>query len=151
MVAGLSSEERAAIEAGFSSGRVHTLFCTSTLAAGVNLPARRCIIRQGTQSAAVKRAAYLQMIGRAGRAGKCPVGESFLVCEWREDKPDLNAKAVQAALCLLAAPMPQLKSTLMPKGWEVASAEQRRCPPCPCHPHFVVPVMAGSMPCSWLC
>lgn len=112
------------MEKSFSSGLLHTLFCTSTLAAGINLPARRCVIRAGSGRMAVKRAQYLQMIGRAGRAGKCPVGESFFVCEWGAGE---NGAAVAAARALLAAPMPQLRSNLVPRGWAAASGEQRGC------------------------
>jgi ATP-dependent helicase YprA (DUF1998 family) len=72
--AGLTSQERAVVEQGFSSGALLVLTATSTLAAGVNLPARRVILRTLWQGASdVSRAQYLQMVGRAGRAGKCPL------------------------------------------------------------------------------
>lgn len=68
--AGLTVEEREAVEAFYRKGLVRVLTATSTLAAGVNLPARRVIFRQprigrdfidGTR--------YRQMAGRAGRTG----------------------------------------------------------------------------------
>jgi DNA polymerase theta len=43
--AGLPSDERALVEAAYSSGAVSVLCCTSTLAVGVNLPARRVIFK----------------------------------------------------------------------------------------------------------
>ncbi|KAH9571445.1 hypothetical protein CY35_02G094300 [Sphagnum magellanicum] len=85
--AGLTVEERDVVEACFKSGVVRVLVATSTLAAGVNLPARRVIFRQpkigrdfidGTR--------YQQMAGRAGRAGIDTKGESILICKSEEAK-----------------------------------------------------------------
>lgn len=69
--AGLTQQERAAVEGAYRRGLVHSLAATSTLAAGINLPARRVILRTLWQGVGnVERAQYLQMIGRAGRAGQ---------------------------------------------------------------------------------
>jgi hypothetical protein len=114
------------MEAAFRAGIITTLFCTSTLAAGVNLPAQRCIIRCGLQRFHIpSRASYLQMIGRAGRAGYCSAGQSFLVCDW-EVKPNLikNGQSVKTCLGVVRAPMPSLKSNLVPPGW--AKADEKR-------------------------
>lgn len=59
------------MERGFRAGTILALAATSTLAAGINLPARRVILRTLRQGPCdVSRAQYLQMIGRAGRAGR---------------------------------------------------------------------------------
>ena len=70
-------EEREIVEMCYRKGLLRVLTATSTLAAGVNLPARRVIFRQprigrdfidGTR--------YKQMAGRAGRTGIDTKGES---------------------------------------------------------------------------
>ena len=80
--AGLDSEEREIVEKGFKSGTVSVLCATSTLAAGVNLPARRVIFRHpyvGKPGNLLTPSKYRQMAGRAGRAGLDTLGEAFLL------------------------------------------------------------------------
>ena len=88
--AGLTSEERTVIETGFRSRAILILCATSTLSAGVNLPAERVILRtltaasggnqQSATSAKVIGAKVKQMVGRAGRAGHAARGEAIIMC-----------------------------------------------------------------------
>ena len=78
---GLSVEERELVETAFRGGAVRVIVCTSTLAAGVNLPARRVIIRhdwQGLETSPLDAATFLQMSGRAGRKGLDASGECIV-------------------------------------------------------------------------
>ena len=88
--AGLTIQEREIVEGAFSSGILRILTATSTLSSGVNLPARRVIIRSLTQlrNKVIEPVSYRQMCGRAGRTGLDDYGESILVCE-----PDQMKKA----------------------------------------------------------
>ncbi|XP_043272294.1 DNA polymerase theta [Venturia canescens] len=102
--AGLTMDEREVIEGAFRSGAIRVLTATSTLSCGVNLPARRVIIRSLMfHGKPLDTLSYKQMIGRAGRMGKDTAGESILICKNNE---------IRAATSLLSSGLPPIESCL---------------------------------------
>ncbi|MFC7234905.1 DEAD/DEAH box helicase [Halosegnis marinus] len=88
--AGLSREDKNAVEEWFKQGKVQLLFSTSTLAWGVNLPAR-CVVIRDTKlhdplegEVDMSPLDVLQMLGRAGRPGYDDKGYAYVVCEGRD-------------------------------------------------------------------
>jgi helicase len=86
--AGLSDTQRKLIEKNFKSGLLKCIVATPTLAAGINLPARRVIVRDvirydvelGTNSP-IPILEIKQMMGRAGRPKYDTIGEAILVAK----------------------------------------------------------------------
>ncbi|MDL5363044.1 DEAD/DEAH box helicase [Halalkalicoccus sp. NIPERK01] len=88
--AGLSKNDRDLIEGWFKSGEIQLLFSTSTLAWGVNLPARCVVIRDTKYHDPLEGEVdmspldVLQMLGRAGRPGYDDVGYGWVICDRSE-------------------------------------------------------------------
>ena len=67
---GLTFDERDVIEGAFRQSALRVVVATSTLSSGVNLPARRVIVRTPVfHGSVIDTLTYKQMIGRAGRKG----------------------------------------------------------------------------------
>ena len=84
--AGLRHTQRNEIENAFKNRILYCLCATPTLAAGVNLPARRVLIRdlkrfEDGMSRLLPVMEVRQMLGRAGRPRYDPVGEAWLACK----------------------------------------------------------------------
>jgi replicative superfamily II helicase len=78
--AGLGRDDRAIVEQLFRSGAIKVLVATSTVAAGVNLPARVVIVRDLTLGVDdVSAPELLQMAGRAGRPGLEKDGRCYVL------------------------------------------------------------------------
>ena len=85
--AGLSKADKDRVEEWFKQGKIQLLFSTSTLAWGVNLPAR-CVVIRDTKlhdplegEVDISPLDILQMLGRAGRPGYDDAGYAHIVCD----------------------------------------------------------------------
>ncbi len=90
--ASLTNPERRIVERAFRDRTVKVLVATPTLAAGINLPARRVIVRDTTRyddalgfNAPIPALEVQQMCGRAGRPGLDPAGEAVLIARSEEE------------------------------------------------------------------
>lgn len=103
--AGLTSGQRGLIEEAFREGWLLCVVATPTLAQGVNLPARRVVVRDLRRwSTVAGRTMPLpvmevrQMMGRAGRPKYDDAGDAWLLAKSHEEEADL------VDLYLLGAP-----------------------------------------------
>lgn len=97
--AGLHSKQRDLIESGFREGKVKIICCTPTLAAGVDLPAFRAIIRDVKRFTSrgytdIPVLEYLQMAGRAGRPSFDSHGEAIITASSEAEKNAVYDKFV---------------------------------------------------------
>ena len=84
----LRAEEKSVVEKGFREGAFRVVCCTTTMATGVNLPAKRVVIaapyvyrKKPALHELAKARDLQQMAGRAGRAGLgADAGDAFVVC-----------------------------------------------------------------------
>lgn len=105
--AGLTAEERDIVADAYDKGVINIIVATCSLAAGINLPARRVILQGARMGRDLIGPAMLrQMKGRAGRKGKDEIGESYICCH----KGDLEEVAQ-----LLEADLPIVESSLTPE------------------------------------
>jgi replicative superfamily II helicase len=85
--AGLGREDKNLVEQWFREGKIQLLFSTSTLAWGVNLPARCVVIRDTKHHDPLEGEVemspldVLQMLGRAGRPGYDERGYAWVICD----------------------------------------------------------------------
>ncbi len=89
--AGLKNRHRGAVEDSFRDREAQVIVATPTLAAGVNVPARRVVVRDFMRytDGGMRPLPVLevhQMFGRAGRPGLDPYGEALLVAEENPDE-----------------------------------------------------------------
>lgn len=102
--AGLTTEERELVADAYDNGTIKVLVATCTLAAGINLPARRVILHGARMGRDLIGPSMLrQMRGRAGRKGKDSIGETYLCCQ----KSDF-----EAVVELMEAELPNIESCL---------------------------------------
>ena len=101
--AGLAAEHRALVEDAFRDRLIKVICATPTLAAGVNTPSRRVIVRDWRRYdgdyGGMKPLDVLevhQMMGRAGRPGLDPYGEAVLLAKDYDTSEELFERYVWA-------------------------------------------------------
>lgn len=113
--AGLVHAQKVLVEDAFRKGIIRALAATVTLVAGMNLPARRIVIKgmstwgdDGPEAWPVS--LYKQAVGRAGRPGLDTVGESVVIARSEAEaelifEKYVNGEAEEVYSCIGAAPV----------------------------------------------
>jgi len=97
---GLVGRQRRLIEENFRNGLIKVLVATTTLAAGVDLPAFRVLIKEAKRyhplygSIYIPTLEYYQMIGRAGRPRYDSFGESIIIAKNEDDAEELKERFI---------------------------------------------------------
>jgi helicase len=100
--AGLPFTARTLVEKGFKDRLIKALVATTTLSAGLNLPARRVLIYEVTRFEVglgrqrIPVIEYHQMAGRAGRPGFDSIGEAIVVARDEFEVEELMEKYIRA-------------------------------------------------------
>lgn len=100
--AGLISPHRKLVENGFKDRIIKVISSTPSLAAGVNLPGRRVIIRTITRysmqfgSTPIPVMEYKQMAGRAGRPQYDPYGQAILLARNYNEVSELMERYIKS-------------------------------------------------------
>jgi helicase len=101
--ASLTNSERSFVERAFRARKVRCVVATPTLSAGINLPARRVVVRDLTRydetfgaSQPLPVLEVHQMCGRAGRPGLDPYGEAILLARGASEEEDLRERYLEA-------------------------------------------------------
>ncbi|MFO8133598.1 MAG: DEAD/DEAH box helicase [Thermoplasmatota archaeon] len=103
--AGLRSSQRRVIEDAFRAGDIKCITATPTLAAGVNTPARRVIVKHTYRYSGeagcmmpIPAMEIAQAMGRAGRPGYDDEGEAILVARKQRQLQEIRERYINAEL-----------------------------------------------------
>jgi helicase len=134
--ASLTNPERRVVEHAFRDRKLKALVTTPTLAAGINLPARRVIVRDTTRyddrigmQAPIPVLEVQQMCGRAGRPRFDPVGEAVLLARNPEEEERfldtyLSAEPERVVSRLAAEPALRMHLLALVASGEVHSEDE---------------------------
>ena len=98
--AGLVQKQKSLVEDSFRNGTVKIICCTPTLAAGVNLPAFRAIMKSLKRYSEkwgysyIPVLEYKQMTGRAGRPGMEAFGEAISIASSEDEAREIYDKYI---------------------------------------------------------